>query len=336
MIQVTACEETIEFRGDYSEPKVVIYSLFEAGKDITISLARSYPIPDHPFKPVPITNADVKLYSDGGYITTLTHTMDLPPEHDSPSYPFSIYVASGVTPQPGKLYRLEVSVPGLPDAWTEVSLPSVVAIDDIDTFMEPLQSADSSDWGHLIKANVRFADPPDTENYYRVVVRYTSGRYDGPIYEPFNENNEVMVFTGVSPLPVREDPIVNPGGESPFFGQVPINRLSIFSDELISGKDYELKLTMGFSPRDTNYYEFEHYEVDLQSISKDLYLYLLTSSVQIESHDNPHAEPVIVYSNIRNGLGVVGAVSSSRSTIKYGQFPVDGVKYLYIDSLGNK
>ena len=39
-------------------------------------------------------------------------------------------------------------------------------------------------------------------------------------------------------------------------------------------------------------------------------------------------EPVLVYSNIENGLGVFGAASNTIERINYGHYPVDGVYYL--------
>lgn len=329
----TACEEIIEFRGDDTEPKLVIYSLFEEGSEISLSLTRSYAIFDPVITQAPINNAVVKLYSNGTYLTTLTHVPEPQLEEGLPPSAFSNYIAAGITPDPGNLYRIEVSVPGLPDAWSEVTLPPVVAIENIDTIIETRVFSDIyNDFDYyynerVIKANVRFTDPHVTDNYYRIVVRYTSGRYSGPKNEPFDAEMPVVVHTGLISSPAHNDPVVNPGRDDDFFSSGSENRYSVFTDELIAGKEYEIKLSMSFGQLDTTYYEFRNFEVEFQSLTKELYLYLLSSSVHNDSKDNPLAEPVIVYSNVNNGLGLVGAVSTSRSTIKYGPYPVDGVKY---------
>ena len=49
----------------------------------------------------------------------------------------------------------------------------------------------------------------------------------------------------------------------------------------------------------------------------------------MQTNDAFITEPVLVYTNIENGLGVVGAMSSSTVTLKIGEYPVDGVTYEY-------
>jgi hypothetical protein len=324
-----SCEEIIEFKGVDAEPKIVLYSKFELNKEISLTLARSYAIFDATFRPAQISNAVVKLYRDGEYAATLTYKPAQAPQYGYPPDPISTYIATGISPEPGSLYRIEAEVPGLPPVWAEVSLPEPVAIVSIDTTMTKRVYEDTyySHTDILIKAKVRFSDPADKENYYRITVMSLSGSYSGQKNMPYDPEMPVMVHYNTVWYPAANDPLINPQREDDLFGSPQENRYSLFSDELISGRSYELKLDMAFSARDTTLYEFTHFIVDLQSISKDLYLYLISSSAHERSKDNPLAEPVIVYSNVNNGLGVIGAVTSSRSTIKYGQYPVTGVKY---------
>ncbi|MGB3922882.1 MAG: DUF4249 family protein, partial [Bacteroidales bacterium] len=57
------------------------------------------------------------------------------------------------------------------------------------------------------------------------------------------------------------------------------------------------------------------------------YLYLQSYSVYGQTEGNPLAEPVPVYTNIINGLGIVGALSFSQDSLKIGEYPVEGVQY---------
>ena len=82
---------------------------------------------------------------------------------------------------------------------------------------------------------------------------------------------------------------------------------------------------------DTSYHEFFRFRIELQSISKDLYLYLRTYSAQWEIGDDFFAEPVIIHSNVSDGLGIFGASASSYQNLAYGSYPVDEVYYLRDD-----
>jgi hypothetical protein len=329
MMLTAACEEIIEFKGVDSDPKIVIYSLFESNNDITLTLARSYAIFDPTIRPAEISNAIVKLYTDGEYAATLSYVSSTQPVYDYGPAPMAKYKATGVKPEPGRLYRIEAEVPGLPSVWAEVSLPEPVAILSIDTTMTT--RVYESDWAgytqHLIKAKVHFTDPAGMDNYYRINVMARSGRYGGTKNLPYDEEMPVIVHYNSLGSSAGNDPLINPQREEDLFGDAPDNRYALFSDELISGRDYDLKLDLYLTELDTTYYEFTHFDVDLQSVSKDLYLFLISSSAHERSKDNPLAEPVIVYSNVNNGLGVIGAVTTSRATIKYGSYPVAGVKY---------
>lgn len=329
LILMTACDEIIEFKGIESEPKIVIYSMFESNRDITLTLARSYAVFDQPLTPTQITNAVVKLYTDGEYTATLSYVPETTPVYDYGPPPIATYIAAGVKPEQGRLYRIEAEVPGLPSVWAEVSLPEPVPIIRIDTTMEVSFYQDSwTSYNHYrIKAKVRFSDPADRDNYYRITANSIRGRYNGPKDIPYDQEEPVSIHYDYIGYAAHNDPIINPQREEDLFGEQTENRYALFSDELISGRDYDLKLDLYFAGLDTTYYEFVHFDVELQSVSKDLYLYLISSTAHERSKDNPLAEPVIVYSNVNNGLGVVGAVSSSRAKIKYGQYPVDGVKY---------
>lgn len=39
------------------------------------------------------------------------------------------------------------------------------------------------------------------------------------------------------------------------------------------------------------------------------------------------SEPVLVYSNVKNGLGIFSAFNSTKRSIKFGEYPKEGVYY---------
>ncbi|MCI5491108.1 MAG: DUF4249 domain-containing protein, partial [Prevotellaceae bacterium] len=55
--------------------------------------------------------------------------------------------------------------------------------------------------------------------------------------------------------------------------------------------------------------------LELQSISKDLYLYLKSMQIYERRTDDVFASPVSIYTNVRNGWGIFGSMSSYPQTI---------------------
>jgi hypothetical protein len=321
---LASCEEIIEFRGEMVEPKIVMYSLFDPDSLILVSIGRSFSVFEEDNKPEQISNAALKLYCDGEFLSELEY-MPLPPEYVNDGLEnLSRYVAPDIRPEPGRLYRIEAGVPGLQSVWAEVQLPEPVAINNIDTF------AIIGDYQvRRIGTRVRFNDPAGEDNYYRLNVSMIEGSYTGLFNEPWSDEYTVWVNTEDFTEAVIDDPLLMPPGDEDIFGMSDQNHFHIFSDELISGKDYDLNLRVFAWEKDYSYYEFIHYRIELQSISKDLFLYLRSMSLHFSSGESPFVEPVIVYSNVVNGLGIVGARICSSSTLKFGEYPVDGVPYEY-------
>jgi len=55
--------------------------------------------------------------------------------------------------------------------------------------------------------------------------------------------------------------------------------------------------------------------IELFSISKDIYMYLLTFQAQQETEESPFAEPVMVYNNIKDGYGIFAGFSVYKDSI---------------------
>jgi hypothetical protein len=248
-------------------------------------------------------------------------------EYD-PAPAFSGYGSASEIPLPGSTYRIEVSVPGYPDVSGEAVVPAAVPVTGLDT-VSVIRS--EYDWSYPSwKVTLRFSDPPDEENYYRLVVSQVFGLYTGDRYLPYSSEFPVVIseYGGISVE--SDDPILSPGEDNSIFGSGTSNIFSVFSDELISGKQYGLDFYLDpfYMEFDTAYHDFMLYTIRLQSITKDLYLYLMTRSAQDEFGESPFTEPVIVHSNIDGGLGIFTASASSSCSIIKGSYPVEGVFYM--------
>lgn len=324
LLSSISCESVIEFKGSVAEPKTVIYSLLHPDSLITVSVAESHAVFEERYEPGQITNAVVRLYRDGEFLETLTYVPAEPTPDYYPASPYSKYVSQVTSPVFGSTYRIEAEVPGMKRAYGEARLPDPVTITGIDT------TSVLSEWGEsLIVVKLKFLDQAGTDNFYRFSARSVSGFYPGDKQEPFSPMMPVVVTEANISYGAYTEPLIAPQQEDDIFGMYLENNYYLFTDELISGKEYGLTLKYPQKYPQTDYYEFVHAILNLHAISGDLYLYLQSYSAHMQTRDNFLAEPVLVYTNIIGGLGVVGAMTTSADTVKNGDYPVDGVVYEY-------
>ncbi|HET7734313.1 MAG TPA: DUF4249 family protein, partial [Paludibacter sp.] len=153
-------------------------------------------------------------------------------------------------------------------------------------------------------------DPINISNYYRLeakVINYydDNSRTIGDALINYND----LVFGG--------------NNNSNIFETSGYNYYHEFSDELFNGKEYNLSFT--FNIYTTTYkpeYQNNNHEInvktpvkqelriELQSISKSYFLYLRSRAANMDAVEF-FSEPVQIYSNVTDGIGILGSYSSS-------------------------
>lgn len=325
LLAAGACESEIKFKGSEVEPKIVIYSLLNPDSLVTVTIAESHAVFETRYESRQITDASVRLYRDGELIETLTYVPVTTLPDDYRVDHLSRYVSLSHKPVHGSTYRIEVDVDGLESAWGETRLPDPVPVISVDT-----GSINFNEYSGEVKIKVRFRDPADTANYYRLTARALTGTYLGSPDEPYDPAFPVTVYDNDIGYGAFAEPLIAPQQEDDMFGMYMNNDFNLFIDELIEGKEYSLTLGYNYSVLPAiDYYEFIHAYFSLHSITKDVYLFLQSYSAQRQTIDNFLAEPVPVYTNVTGGLGVVGAETVSVGSLKAGEYPVEGVYYDY-------
>ncbi|NLE36339.1 MAG: DUF4249 domain-containing protein [Bacteroidales bacterium] len=317
-----ACETVIDYKGPETEPKVVIYALLHPDSLVKVTISESHTVFQVPWQPRQIKDATVRVYRDGELLETLTYVEPPPVPDYYPLNPNSQYISFTTKPEYGHIYRIEAEVPGFAKAYGETQLPVPVAVEVADT------SSQLMGYGYReMTVKLKFRDPGVSENYYKVSATTMWGIYRGDKSGPYNPESAVSVSEIDISYGFGSDPLISPRQDDDLFDMSVPNNYNIFSDELISGKEYTLRCASKIDYPDTDYYEFVHRLYRLSTITKDLYLYLQSYAAYSYTNDNFLAEPVPVYTNITNGLGVVGAMSTMSASVKIGDFPVDGVNY---------
>jgi len=198
-------------------------------------------------------------------------------------YSNGTYTSTRIIPIQGNNYTIEIETTDLKTVRAVSYLPEKI---DITNFEYKIELKNQL---QLFACSVEFSDPPQQANYYLLSVF-------GAKKNESNFRKAIYIDT--------HDSIV---AENEF-----ISESFIFTDKLIDGKQKRLDFTFSSDVLEN----MEKYQIVLNSITSDLYLYLKTRERQISNIENPFIEPIEIHSNIQNGLGIFSGISPSIYTFE--------------------
>jgi hypothetical protein len=294
-ITLISCTKTIDFNDEGLANQVVVNCILSTDSYFSsgISLSRSILIDRESNPPV---ESSMDLYEDGTLIK---------------QFPSQLggFSASDILPKAGKSYRMVISSNGK-QIEAETMMPQKVELISVDTATVSGIN-NTKDLG----LRIRIKDP-EGKDYYRIVYINESLRYEvdnAGARKYYRSRNQ---FDIASDDPVFKSVYSNFGDEILDTG--PGNDSFIFPDDYFQGKEYSIKFRTAKGGYGNHFYGgyvenggygqakiiFERNEIHIQKLSKDLYNYMKYLKLYNFYHDNPFAEPVPVYSNVRNGIGI--------------------------------
>lgn len=194
------------------------------------------------------------------------------------------YKSSHLIPQIGENYKIATICNGQ-TAESEGNIPVKQIISQIDTL------ALSSQNGDYFRFNVKINDPANETNYYLLKIEKLNVDY--------YYNKLQIVFVN------SDDPSLDAQWQGAY----------IVNDNLFNGKIKTFPLDIDFS----NLYNYNNdsikFYISLYSISKDFYLYAITSQAQTSNNGSPFSEPILVFNNIKNGYGIFAGASVYKDSI---------------------
>lgn len=317
------CEKTIEFKGEITAPMLVVNSIIAPDSTIEVEVTASRFFLDNDMGPKYIENAALRL---------IVNDKDRGKLVKSPligTYETDYKVSAGDE------VRIEVSASGYESVCGKTKIPVQPIILSVDTAITYTKKYDYYGLGYGstvqydtlgefksqdIRFSMKFKDNGKERNYYRLIVKKR-------IYLDKNEPQGGLIFDGeyIEDYLINFDDIVfkdqnQMGGIAEEGDDSYSYNYSMFSDELINGKEYELKFT---DNNVLNYVSYQDninrpnpekvvYLIYLQEVSSDYYLYIKSMVAASKIDGNPFVEPVQVFSNIENGIGILGSYSSSK------------------------
>ena len=322
-LALTACMKIIDLDSLRPEPTLVVNCIAIAGEPLTASVSRTWFITEY-YPNVILSEADVRLFVNGTFISRMAYEDMMGEWYNSTG----LFV-SGYIPATGDKVRVEVREANLGEAWAETTVPRVADVLSASVAI----SIDSTSYSYLWKMvdyTITFRDDASTMDYYQ--FRMERGR---PVYEADDGFTGEFWWNPLSPDYSEEplfkqasstlDEVLGNGWLSGYRGRV-------FSDELINGKEYTMRLSEERSlyGSDSGYPDSvaykapaDRFRVLFHKISPGYYFYL--KALQDQSDDSMTntliniglAEPIRVYSNIEGGVGIMGACHRDTLVVEY-------------------
>jgi len=186
---------------------------------------------------------------------------------------------------------------------SQAVIPSVPQVISLDT--ATVKRIENGYPQSYIRFKLKIKDHPGNKDYYRLLINNYSYYWIGDNrYSNYNYN---QYYTS-DPVLTNGYPDSNSGGG--LISSV-YNYFSVFRDVMFEGQEYVLTFYInkydtytGGDPEIKNEFDIS---VKLQTISEDLYKYYSSLQNSWVSSSNQGSEPFIVYSNINEGFGIMGA-----------------------------
>jgi hypothetical protein len=297
-----SCIKTIDFDDNTLANRLVFNAQIMPSDIFTGTIRKSTSILSNASN-LNVENGSVKLFENG----------DLQREF---TFENGYFTKPNLSFKEGKTYRVEISADNQTIS-AETTIPEPATVLQIDTI-----SSRTTTGEHTMQLTITFRDKLETKDYYRIVAR------EDQTYRIIEQNGNKREYVSSIDLQIIQDDAVFKSVYPNFSNDVvdlnPENSYSIFPDDYFEGKEYKLKFKTksyatysypgggyGYNPIYGSGNQYGYPElisgkttVYFQKISKDLYNYMKYLQLYDTFKDNPIAEPVPVYSNIKNGAGI--------------------------------
>lgn len=283
-----SCELIVDVDVPYRGDKIVMNTFQNPGSPWIVELTKTKYILDSLNSGFPpIAGAQVVIFEPDGTSFPLSGTAG--------------YYFSNRVPEEGKTYRITAKASGFQEVEAEMTIPKAIKIMEIKWDSSSVRKVDPSApfydqyySNSTIPFTLKFSDPPHEKNYYSIVVDYW---YVRKYTDPQTQMERADTLLGSARTWITDRALVDED-----------DRKSRFSDFAFDGTTYAVAATTQFyflDPRNVVY----KFDVKLYSVSEEYFNYEESRELFNQVEGDPFAQPVQIYTNVKNGLGIFGGFS---------------------------
>ncbi len=302
LIIFDSCQKKLDIDIPESEKHIVLNGIINPDSTIRVRVTKSKGVLEN--NPIKILkDADVKLYENDVFLEKL-------------QYSDSGYFYSSVKPGINTIYKITAEYTGLNSVEATTQIYNIPEIESVDTIMKYTINEYGEgyiDTTYEIHYELTFKDAENTSDYYFISLTqlYPVLIFDGTSYVLTGYEMYSDYFDSTDPVLSKEN------------NEFIINGMNgrVFNDELFNGNSYTLSFSSFYQKMITynkgvsdNSYPV-YFIINFLKVSEAMYNYIFSYNLNQYSTDDPFAQPVQIYSNVKNGLGLFSGYSMTTDTI---------------------
>jgi hypothetical protein len=269
------CAEIVEVRIPDERPRLVLNSFFNPDSVWNAKITLSHHVLFNDTLPY-IENATVIVYDGAAAVDTMNYRGR------------GYYRSNTGRPKKNTRYSIRATVPGNNAVEANSWCPPVVPV------MYSQLRKDLDQGGKPIHSFVLTLSDPPGNNFYEIIATGEYLNRNPATGEEFIYRYNATIWS--DDLALDSEKTTNNTG-------------IIFSDVLFEGQPFSIDLKV--STHNWELLSGSKLHIALRSVSEDYYRYKITSLLQDYTRDDPETQPVRVYNNIEDGLGIFAGYSQS-------------------------
>jgi len=291
ILLIFGCRKKLDINIPEGQKHIVVNGIINADSLITVSVSKSQDILDNNKIPL-LEDANVKLFKDDIFVENLTHI-------DS-----GVYTSTQI-PDIGANYKISVDYNNLKSVTAQMSLTNPVQIMSVDTTVEVKEEDYGDGFKYTyydIHYKIKLTDNGNNNDYYFLALCVLNPEFE------YDETGGEPTFIGYKEYNGYFD------SNDPVFRKDNIDFTldgmygSVFTDEYFQGLEYTINLSNSFYPSEEFGLKSDEYpsiiKIKLLTVSEDIYRYITSYNLNQYTQYDPFAQPVQIYTNIENGLGL--------------------------------
>lgn len=296
---LTACEDIIAFKGKEKEEKLVmnmIIGVKENNHTMYIAQTR-FLFPDYEDDYDPYSSGSWEDPDNNPAAYDLPVALRINNEKQEIEYINNyMYTFSAANLKGGDKIDLQIDTDGI---WETITAHETIPEPPLILSVDTMRFFDPGTYSLYMRTLITLKDTPGEKNCYRLLIRRKLKFDQGTEWEQEIEEKDYYINQDLA--------LSNLAGQN--LQEEDENRFRIFPDDLFQGEEYTINVYFPLAYSSTHIKGDIDVEIELQALTPSLYYYM--RSVEQSRNSDVFTNPVMIYSNVKGGYGILGIYNSS-------------------------